>query len=449
MGIRSRIFIIIFISMGLGVLFSYTISSESNISLLLVVLFLFIAATAASALFANFTYKNITELETATSKIAGGKTKKRYIKALPVDSIEFGGVARSISQISENLKNKINLIAKQRDQFGSVLDDLGEGIIVADIDGNITFENEQFSQILNLNEVNGMNIEDLNIKSLDYLFRRSKKKKRADIEFEIELKDKSTRWVLATMNQSKTTNEFIMVVHDITQLRRFDSMRRDFISNLSHELRTPVSVIRANSETLIDGALEDKEQAEVFAKAILHNAERLSTMVSSLLDLSRIEYGELKLNFQKIDLNEFIDNFIISISNLSKKKDIKIIYDPKHNGYVNADPQAIERIMNNLIDNAIKYSNKGSNIIISTLNESDEYIRVRVEDSGSGISDADQDYIFGRFYRTASARASDNQGSGLGLAIVKHLVNSLNGEVGIDSKPSKGSIFWFSLPKMP
>tara|TARA_B100000927_G_C16404017_1_gene444565 strand:- start:406 stop:1128 length:723 start_codon:yes stop_codon:yes gene_type:complete len=238
-----------------------------------------------------------------------------------------------------------------------------------------------------------------------------------------------------------------MVVHDITQLRRFDSMRRDFISNLSHELRTPVSVIRANSETLIDGALEDKEQAEVFAKAILHNAERLTDMVSSLLDLSRIEYGELKLNFQKIDLNEFIENFIISISNLSKKKDIIIKFNPNHIGDVNADPQAIERIMNNLIDNAIKYSSEGSSIIISTLNESEQYIKVRVEDSGSGIPDEDQDYIFGRFYRTASARASDNQGSGLGLAIVKHLVNSLNGEVGIDSKPQKGSIFWFSLPK--
>ena len=145
MGIRSRIFIIIFISMGLGVLFSYIISSNSNISLLLIVLFLFIAATAASAIFANFTYKNISELESATSKIAGGKTKTKYLEALPVDSIEFGGVARSISQISENLKNKINLIAKQRDQFGSVLDDLGEGIIVADIDGNITYENEKFS----------------------------------------------------------------------------------------------------------------------------------------------------------------------------------------------------------------------------------------------------------------------------------------------------------------
>ncbi len=434
--------------MGLGVLFSYIISSNSNISLLLIVLFLFIAATAVSAIFANFTYKNISELESATSKIAGGKTKTKYLKALPVDSIEFGGVARSISQISENLKNKINLIAKQRDQFGSVLDDLGEGIIVADIDGNITYENEKFSQILNLNPVSGMNIEDLDIKSLDYLFRRSKKKKRADIEFEIELNDKSTRWVLATINQSKTTNEFIMVAHDVTQLRRFDSMRRDFISNLSHELRTPVSVIRANSETLIDGALEDKEQAEVFAKAILHNSERLTDMVSSLLDLTRIEYGELKLNFQKIDLNEFINNFISSISNLSKKKNIKIEYEPNHEGYVNADPQAIERIMNNLIDNAIKYSKNGSTINISTLNETDKYIKVKVEDSGTGISDEDQDHIFSRFYRTASARASDNQGSGLGLAIVKHLVNSLNGEVGIDSKHKDGSIFWFSLPKM-
>ena len=433
--------------MGLGVLFSYIISSNSNISLLLIALFLFIAATTASAFFANFTYKNIRELETATSKIAGGKTKKRYINALPVDSIEFGGVARSISQISENLKNKINLIAKQRDQFGSVLDDLGEGIIVADINGDITFENEQFSQIMNLNEVNGMNIEDLKIKSLDNLFRRSKKKKRADIEFEIELNASSTRWVLATMNQSKTTNEFIMVVHDITQLRRFDSMRRDFISNLSHELRTPVSVIRANSETLIDGALEDKKQAKVFAKAILHNSERLSDMVSSLLDLTRIEYGELKLNFQNINLNEFIENFILSISNLSKKKNINIQYKPTHIGDINADPQAIERILNNLVDNAIKYSKEDSKILISTSNDSDDHIRVMVEDNGPGISDEDQDYIFGRFYRTASARATDNQGSGLGLAIVKHLVNSLNGEVGIDSVPGKGSVFWFTIPK--
>lgn len=446
MGIRFRIFVITFFSIGLGILIAYIYSLNSTISLLAVISLIFLAAIA-SIYFANFALKSINELEAAISKIAGGKTKRKYIKAIPVDNSEFSGVAKNISQISENLKKQINLIAKQRDQFGSVLDDLGEGIIVANENGDIKYENEQFAQILNLDEVNGKNIQDLNIKSLDYLFRRSKKKKRDDIEFEIELEDKSTRLVLATINQSKNTKEFIIVAHDVTQLRRFDSMRRDFISNLSHELRTPVSVIRANSETLIDGALEDKKQAKIFAKAILHNSERLSDMVSSLLDLTRIEYGELKLNFQNINLNEFIENFIISISNLSKKKNINIQYKPTHIGDINADPQAIERILNNLVDNAIKYSKEDSEILISSSNDSGDHIKVMVEDNGPGISDEDQSYIFGRFYRTASARATDNQGSGLGLAIVKHLVNSLNGEVGIDSVPGKGSVFWFTVPK--
>mgnify|MGYP001347905323 FL=1 len=446
MGIRFRIFVITFFSIGLGILIAYIYSLNSTISLLAVISLIFLAAIA-SIYFANFALKSINELEAAISKIAGGKTKRKYIKAIPVDNTEFRGVAKNISQISENLKKQINLIAKQRDQFGSVLDDLGEGVIVANGNGDIKYENEQFSQILNLDEVNGKNIQDLNIKSLDYLFRRSKKKKRDDIEFEIELEDKSTRLVLATINQSKNTKEFIIVAHDVTQLRRFDSMRRDFISNLSHELRTPVSVIRANSETLIDGALEDKKQAKIFAKAILHNSERLSDMVSSLLDLTRIEYGELKLNFQNINLNEFIENFILSISNLAKKKNINIQYKPTHIGDINADPQAIERILNNLVDNAIKYSKEDSEVIISSSNDSGDYIKVMVEDNGPGISDEDQSYIFGRFYRTASARATDNQGSGLGLAIVKHLVNSLNGEVGIDSVPGKGSVFWFTVPK--
>ena len=433
--------------MGIGVMFSYLLTQNTNIPLLLVVLSLFIAATIASAVFANFVYKNISNLEILTSNIAKGIPKKKSIKALQKNSGDFGNVATSISEISENLKNKINLIGKQRDQFGSVLDDLGEGIIVTDNEGNITFENDQFSQILNLKKnVHGASIKDLGVKSLGYLFRRSKKKKRADIEFEIELNDKSTRWVLANINQSKNTKEHILVVHDITQLRSLDSMRRDFISNLSHELRTPVSVIRANSETLIDSALDDKKQAKVFAKAILRNAERLTDMVSSLLDLSRIEYGELKLNFQEINLNSYFENYIQSIASLAKKKDINILCKLQHKGSVNADSQAIERIMNNLIDNAIKYSDKGSDITILTSNEDDNYIKVMVEDNGEGISAEDKDHIFSRFYRTASARATENQGSGLGLAIVKHLVNSLNGEVGIESKPQQGSVFWFTLP---
>ncbi len=125
---------------------------------------------------------------------------------------------------------------------------------------------------------------------------------------------------LGSMNKSKSTGEFILVLHDISQLRQLNSMRRDFISNLSHELRTPVSVIRANSETLLSGALEDKKEATVFAKAIMHNSERLSEMVSDLIDLSRIEYGDLKLNIRSIDFNQIIESIVFSMKSILKKK---------------------------------------------------------------------------------------------------------------------------------
>jgi two-component system phosphate regulon sensor histidine kinase PhoR len=288
-------------------------------------------------------------------------------------------------------------------------------------------------------------IKNFDIPALNYLFKRVKNKKRADIEFEINVDRRTTKWVLGSMNQSKTTGQFILVLHDITQLRQLNSMRRDFISNLSHELRTPVSVIRANSETLLDGALENKKDAKVFSKAILHNAERLSSMVADLIDLSRIDYGDLKFNVTTINLDSFIDSFIASMESVTKKKSISLMYTSNHSSLIKADSQALERVMNNLIDNAFKYSPKNSLIEIST-SENNEYIKIMVSDNGSGIAKSDQVYIFDRFYRTASARASDNQGSGLGLAIVKNLINSLNGEVGVNNRSEGGTVFWFTLP---
>ena len=446
MGIRYRIFLIIFLSLTISLSLIYVITDILGLSILLLIFVSFIVSIAATVSAINFLYSDMQDLADIAANIAEGDYKKGNLKALPTERIDdYGSVARSISQISEDLKNQIKMIAKQRDQFGSVLDDLGEGILVTNKNGDVVFANEQFSIILNIQDLPSKNIKSLNFPALNYLFKRVESKKRADIEFEVELDDKSTRWVLGSMNQSKTTKEFILVVHDITQLRQLNSMRRDFISNLSHELRTPVSVIRANSETLLDGALENKKDAKSFAKAILHNSERLSLMVSDLIDLSRIEYGDLKLNIQKIDLDHFINEFISSMKSLTKKKDIEIIYEPSKNNRVKADLQALERIMNNLIDNAFKYSEKGSSITIST-EQSANQLKVMIADTGSGVSDEDKVYIFDRFYRTASARASDNKGSGLGLAIVKNLANSLDGEVGIESRKPNGSIFWFTLP---
>ena len=422
------------------------ITDTLGLSVLLLFVVVFIVSAIASGVSANYLYSNIQELANVASNISKGKTISDDIDALPTQrDDEFGTVARSISQLSEDLKNQIKIIAKQRDQFGLVLDDLGEGIIVTNKKGKVVFTNEQASVILNTENLFDRNIKEFDIPALNYLFKRVKSKKRADIEFEIEINRRTTKWVLGSMNQSKTTGQFILVLHDITQLRQLNSMRRDFISNLSHELRTPVSVIRANSETLLDGALEDKQEAKIFSKAILHNAERLTSMVSDLIDLSRIDYGDLKLNIVEVNLDNFIKSFIDSMKSVMKKKDIYIEYQPRHKKNIMADVQALERVMNNLIDNAFKYSPKGSVIEISTITNNN-HIKINVADQGSGISEIDQEYIFDRFYRTASARASENKGSGLGLAIVKNLINSLNGEVGVSNRPEDGSIFWFTLP---
>ena len=419
-----------------------------NLSIFLIGIVAFAVCFIASTLIFNYTYKNLSELENAVSSLAKGPIKNKDKEILPLEGLdEFSSVARSITQVSEALKNQVRLIAKQRNQFGSVLDDLGEGVIVFNDLAEITYHNDQALRILNLKtDINNKSLEELNIKAIGNLYDIASKKKKSNKEFEIDLGNGSTRWVLASMNQSNTAKQYILVVHDITQLRKLDSMRRDFISNVSHELRTPVSVIMANSETLLSGALDNKADAENFSKAILHNAERLSEMVSDLIDLSRIEYGELKLEFEKVNINQSILRALDAIKGLAAKKEISLNFDEYEDEFIRVDINAIDRILINLLDNAIKYSPNKSSVRI-TIEDKNSHIEVNVIDSGKGIDDSDKVRIFGRFYRTAQARASDKTGSGLGLAIVKNLVHSLDGDVGVRNSNSGGCNFWFTVPK--
>ena len=419
-------------------------SLENSMTLIIVVAL--IVAILASVIAGNYIRESLIDLERAASDISDGSYKKKDLESLPVKRRdEIGSMARNISTISTNLKNQISLIAKQRDQFGSVLDGLGEGIMVCDQNGLITFRNDQIMQILDLDEIINKSINDIEIPALSRMYKKAQKKGKFDSEFELETGEDDTRWILAHMNKAKSTQELILVVHETTQLRQMDSMRRDFISNLSHELRTPVSVIKANSETLLDGALENKKDAKIFSKAILHNADRLSEMVTSLIDLSRIEYGELKFVIEKIVLNQIIESVVLAFKNKAKRKNIQVVFERQSDVTVNSDAKAIERVLNNLLDNAFKYSPENSIIQIS-LRKQGEAIRLAVIDQGEGVAEEDQDLVFKRFFRTASARANTQQGSGLGLAIVKNLVYNLQGDVGVESRPEGGSEFWFTIP---
>ena len=419
-------------------------SLENSMTLIIVVAL--IVAILASVLAGNYIRESFIDLERAASDMSDGSYKKKDLESLPVKRRdEIGSMARNISTISTNLKNQISLIAKQRDQFGSVLDGLGEGIMVCDENGLITFRNDQIMQILGLNEIIDKSINDLEIPALSRMYKKAQKKGKFDSEFELETGEDDTRWILAHMNKAKSTQELILVVHETTQLRQMDSMRRDFISNLSHELRTPVSVIKANSETLLDGALDNEKDAKIFSKAILHNADRLSEMVTSLIDLSRIEYGELKFVIEEIVLNQIIESVVLAFKNKAKRKNIQVVFKRQSEVMISSDAKAIERVLNNLLDNAFKYSPENSTIEID-LRKQGESIRLAVIDQGEGVAEEDQDLVFKRFFRTASARANTQQGSGLGLAIVKNLVYNLQGDVGVQSRPKGGSEFWFTIP---
>ena len=419
-------------------------SLENSMTLIIVVAL--IVAILASVLAGNYIRESFIDLERAASDMSDGSYKKKDLESLPVKRRdEIGSMARNISTISTNLKNQISLIAKQRDQFGSVLDGLGEGIMVCDENGLITFRNDQIMQILGLNEIIDKSINDLEIPALSRMYKKAQKKGKFDSEFELETGEDDTRWILAHMNKAKSTQELILVVHETTQLRQMDSMRRDFISNLSHELRTPVSVIKANSETLLDGALDNEKDAKIFSKAILHNADRLSEMVTSLIDLSRIEYGELKFVIEEIVLNQIIESVVLAFKNKAKRKNIQVVFKRQSEVMISSDAKAIERVLNNLLDNAFKYSPENSTIEIN-LRKQGESIRLSVIDQGEGVAEEEQDLVFKRFFRTASARANTQQGSGLGLAIVKNLVYNLQGDVGVESRPEGGSEFWFTIP---
>ena len=414
-------------------------------SITLIVVVGLIVAILASVLAGDYIRASFVELEKAAAEISAGSYKKN-LESLPTKrSDEIGSMARNISTISLNLKEQISLIAKQRDQFGLVLDGLGEGIMVLDEDGTITFRNDQIMQILGLDEILKKSIIDLNIPPLKQLYKKALKKGQHDSEFELDTDGDDTRWILAHMNKAKATKELILVVHETTQLREMDSMRRDFVSNLSHELRTPVSVIKANSETLLDGALDNSKDAKTFSKAILHNADRLSEMVTSLIDLSRIEYGDLKFVIEPIIINEVIETVISSFQSKAKRKNIDLVFNRQSDIEVQSDTKAIERVLNNLIDNAFKYSPETSLIEIRARKQAG-FLRISVLDFGEGVPEEEQKFVFKRFYRTAKARANTKQGSGLGLAIVRNLVNNLQGEVGVETRKEGGSEFWFTLP---
>jgi len=231
----------------------------------------------------------------------------------------------------------------------------------------------------------------------------------------------------------------------ITELRRMERDQREFIANASHELRTPVTVIRANAETLLNGAICDEVMGPKLIEALDRNAERLALILSDLLDLARLDAGQNPFELAHLLLSDHVRRTIEDLAPLARKKDVRIKLELDENIVLYVDPQALQQILRNLIENAIKYSPEGGAVLIKSRCYQN-VVEIIVQDNGPGIPDACRSKIFKRFYRVDVGRSRDIGGTGLGLSIVKGLVEAMHGSVGVESVESRGSLFWVRFP---
>ena len=233
--------------------------------------------------------------------------------------------------------------------------------------------------------------------------------------------------------------------HDVTEEKRVEAIKRDFVANVSHELRTPLSSIKGYAETLLDGALDDKKTLKNFLTIIDRHTNRMTALIEDLLTLSMLESHQMPMSFESLDIKGLINSIIQGFEKQAKDKDIEIIMDiGKEIPKVMADKDRLEQVVVNLVDNAIKYTNKGTVTVSSR--EVNDMLQIDVEDTGIGIPEKDILRIFERFYRVDKGRSRELGGTGLGLAIVKHIIQGHNGKIWVKSELGKGSVFSFALP---
>jgi two-component system phosphate regulon sensor histidine kinase PhoR len=224
-------------------------------------------------------------------------------------------------------------------------------------------------------------------------------------------------------------------------------MRRDFVANVSHELRTPVASIRSAAETLHAAAGRDPEAAARFGEIIERNAERLHRLIEDLLDLSRIESREFQPRLEPLDLEAVADQLLTLFRERAEAKRLRIVRElPAGLPPARADRRALEQVLSNLVDNAVKYCPEGAAITLRAA-AAEGKLRVELADTGPGIEAQHLPRLFERFYRVDTGRSRELGGTGLGLSIVKHLVEAMGGAVGVDSTPGRGCTFWFTLPR--
>ncbi|WP_422443674.1 ATP-binding protein [Thermoanaerobacterium sp. DL9XJH110] len=380
-------------------------------------------------------------------KIAEGMAKGDFegrVEVLSDD--EIGTLAKSINYLSDALKKNINALSQEKDQLRNVLLSMTDGVITFDNDGNVLMANPQAEELLRGDSE--QNAEDKGFQVLSPFLEKVKDTK-SSLQDEIKINGRVLSVRLAPlMDKDLGLWGVVAVLQDVTRERKLEHLRREFVGNVSHELRTPLSYLQGYTEALIDDMVEDPVEKKKYLNIILEETLRLRRLVNELLDLTQIETGHLNLKKDKISIRHLTERVIKKVTPIAEQKGIVLKTEFEELPLVMADEDRIEQVLINLIDNALRYSENGKEILIKA-RTNDGGVMVSVKDQGPGIPEDELPFVWERFYKVDKSRARHKGGTGLGLAIVKNIVEAHGGRVFAKNHPAGGTEFYFTLPVIP
>jgi len=366
----------------------------------------------------------------------------------------FSKNKKRIAQLQKALQDaswKIDELEIQMRSIGGIVASMVEAVIVVDKDTRILSINPTIENIFNVKREDAQGklfLEVIRNNDISEIIERVLENKGV-VQKELMLSwpvQKTFQINASPILEDNFISGCLLVIHDITEIRRLEKVRSDFVANISHELKTPLTSIKGFVETLLEGALEDNENSRDFLRIINEHTNRLNNLINDLLALSYLESKEAELEKEKVNIRQLLEEVLSGFKAQLNKKGIEVKNELMPNFVLVADKEKIQQVIINLIDNAIKF-NKENCFIRIYCEDLNDKVKIIIEDSGVGIPSKDIPRIFERFYRVDKARSRELGGTGLGLSIVKHIVELHGGSVGVESTEGLGSKFYFYLPK--
>jgi two-component system phosphate regulon sensor histidine kinase PhoR len=356
---------------------------------------------------------------------------------------EFTDLGHALDRVASRLAVTLGDLRDERDLQKKILEAMHEGVVVVDRDGRIELVNSALRAMLLLgtDAVGKLLIETVRHAQLTEMLEQARVAAN-DRVVELDLPGLKPRRVLVQVAPLSAGDEGMLFVFvDVTELRRLESLRRDFVANASHELRTPIAAVRSATETLRFGALDDRVAAMRFLDIIERNAQRLQSLVEDMLELSKLESNEFKLKREPVELQRVVPIVLALFRERAEKKGVRLAAElPPTLPAIDGDARALEHVLSNLVDNGVKYCPSGSRILVRASSDTDS-VNLVVADTGPGIAVEHISRVFERFYRIDAGRSRELGGTGLGLSIVKHMVEAMRGKVLVESVVGVGSTF--------